>query len=112
DRGPGAGGSTGRRGGREADRRWWRRRDRRAMPGRDRPGRGRHAGRGLRGATGGTAMNEARDAVVSSDSEELILVDLDDREIGFDTKERCHDGDGILHRAFSVFLLDAEGRIL
>jgi isopentenyl-diphosphate delta-isomerase len=53
-----------------------------------------------------------RDAVVSSDDEELILVDLDDRELGFETKDRCHDGDGILHRAFSVFLRDADGRIL
>lgn len=53
-----------------------------------------------------------RDAVVSSGAEELILVDAADREIGFDTKERCHDGDGILHRAFSVFLLDSDGRVL
>lgn len=53
-----------------------------------------------------------RDAVVSSESEELILVDLDGREIGFATKADAHDGEGILHRAFSVFLTDADGRIL
>lgn len=53
-----------------------------------------------------------RDAVVSSDAEELILVDLEDREIGFASKAAAHDGDGILHRAFSVFLRDADGRIL
>jgi isopentenyl-diphosphate delta-isomerase len=50
--------------------------------------------------------------VVSSDSEELILVDGGDREIGTLSKGECHDGDGILHRAFSVFLFDPAGRLL
>ncbi|WP_376697356.1 isopentenyl-diphosphate Delta-isomerase [Wenzhouxiangella sp. EGI_FJ10305] len=50
--------------------------------------------------------------VVSSDSEELILVDEADREIGTLSKGECHDGEGILHRAFSVFLFDAQGRLL
>lgn len=53
-----------------------------------------------------------RDVIVSSDSEQLILVDLDDTELGFESKARCHDGDGILHRAFSVFLTDPAGRVL
>ena len=53
-----------------------------------------------------------RDAVVSSDAEELILVDSSDNEVGFASKAVCHDGDGLLHRAFSVFLLDEDGRIL
>jgi isopentenyl-diphosphate Delta-isomerase len=50
--------------------------------------------------------------VVSSDSEQLILVDEHDRELGFLSKGECHDGEGILHRAFSVFLFDSEGRLL
>ncbi len=50
--------------------------------------------------------------VVSSDSEELILVDDDDREIGYQTKGICHDGDGILHRAFSVFIFNSKGEVL
>lgn len=50
--------------------------------------------------------------VVSSDSEELILVNLDDEEVGFASKAEAHDGEGVLHRAFSVFLQDADGRIL
>jgi isopentenyl-diphosphate Delta-isomerase len=50
--------------------------------------------------------------VVSSDSEELILVDDHDHELGTLSKGECHDGDGILHRAFSVFLFDPEGRLL
>jgi isopentenyl-diphosphate delta-isomerase len=42
----------------------------------------------------------------------LILVDHEDREIGFLTKEECHTGAGILHRAFSVFLFDGAGEVL
>ena len=50
--------------------------------------------------------------VVSSESEELILVDADDRELGALNKAECHDGDGILHRAFSLFAFDARGFLL
>jgi isopentenyl-diphosphate delta-isomerase len=49
---------------------------------------------------------------VSSESELLILVDTDDREIGNLSKAECHDGDGILHRAFSLFLFDDQGLLL
>lgn len=50
--------------------------------------------------------------IVSSECEELILVDKDDRETGTLSKALCHDGDGILHRAFSVFLFDRRGALL
>ena len=50
--------------------------------------------------------------IVSSESEELILVDAEDREHGFLSKAACHDGDGRLHRAFSLFLFDSDGRLL
>ncbi len=50
--------------------------------------------------------------VVSSDAEALILVDENDRELGVMSKGQCHDGEGILHRAFSVFLFDPDGRLL
>ncbi len=49
---------------------------------------------------------------VSFDSEPLILVDEHDREIGFRSKRDCHQGHGLLHRAFSVFLFDSAGRLL
>lgn len=52
------------------------------------------------------------DEVVSSDSEELILVDAGDNETGFLSKAECHDGLGILHRAFSVFLFNSAGELL
>lgn len=50
--------------------------------------------------------------VVSSESEELILVDDDDNEIGFASKAAAHDGTGIRHRAFSLFLFNDAGELL
>ena len=50
--------------------------------------------------------------VVSSESEELILVDAQDRPVGRSSKAAAHDGDGQLHRAFSVFLFNARGELL
>ena len=50
--------------------------------------------------------------IVSSESEDLILVDVDDNEIGCRSKAECHDGDGILHRAFSLFLFNDSGELL
>jgi isopentenyl-diphosphate delta-isomerase len=47
--------------------------------------------------------------IVSSDAEQLVLVDAEDRETGFLSKAECHDGKGLLHRAFSVFLFNAAG---
>jgi isopentenyl-diphosphate delta-isomerase len=42
----------------------------------------------------------------------LICVDADDVALFPLSKSECHHGDGVLHRAFSVFLLDPAGRIL
>jgi len=39
----------------------------------------------------------------------LVCVDADDVEMFPLSKLECHQGDGILHRAFSVFLLDPSG---
>lgn len=50
--------------------------------------------------------------VVSSEAEQLILVDGDDREQGHLSKAACHDGAGMLHRAFSAFLFNAAGELL
>ena len=50
--------------------------------------------------------------VVSSESEELILVDADDNETGYLSKADCHDGSGRLHRAFSLFLFNGRGELL
>lgn len=52
------------------------------------------------------------DTDMGSENELLILVDTDDHEIGSLGKEECHDGDGVLHRAFSLFLFNQQGELL
>lgn len=54
----------------------------------------------------------AREEIVSSASEELILVDELDREIGHQAKSACHAGNGVLHRAFSIFVLNRDNEVL
>lgn len=51
-------------------------------------------------------------AVVSDEGEPLILVDESDREIGHLDKAACHDGEGVLHRAFSLFIFNRSGELL
>jgi len=50
--------------------------------------------------------------IVSSEDEPLILVNADDIEMGVLSKAECHDGDGLLHRAFSLFLFNEDGELL
>ncbi|MDB5985854.1 MAG: isopentenyl-diphosphate delta-isomerase [Nevskia sp.] len=57
-------------------------------------------------------MEQLSDRVVSFDDEPLILVDPQDREIGFLPKADAHVGHGTLHRAFSLFVFDPQGRVL
>ncbi|HSG91501.1 MAG TPA: isopentenyl-diphosphate Delta-isomerase [Pseudomonadales bacterium] len=52
------------------------------------------------------------DLIVSDERDLLILVDEQDRPQGSLDKASCHDGDGILHRAFSLFIFDDAGRLL
>ena len=56
--------------------------------------------------------NPTRFEVVSSDDEPLILVDQADRQVGTLDKASCHDGHGLLHRAFSLFVFNASGETL
>ena len=57
-------------------------------------------------------MTESSAKIVSSEDELLVLVDMADTETGYMTKAECHDGDGLLHRAFSVFLFNHNGELL
>ena len=57
-------------------------------------------------------MMQQTNPIVSSDQESLIRVDAADRVIGSASKFECHQGAGLLHRAFSVFLFNAEGHLL
>ena len=49
---------------------------------------------------------------VSSESEKLIAVDSSDREVGTISKGAAHDGRGVLHRAFSIFIFNSKGEVL
>ena len=49
---------------------------------------------------------------VPADSEALILVDEADREVGHLDKARCHEGRGVLHRAFSLLIFNDAGELL
>ena len=51
-------------------------------------------------------------AVVSFDSEPLIVVDQHDQVLGHDSKAALHQGSGTLHRAFSIFLFNPQGEVL
>ena len=57
-------------------------------------------------------MEQQTDSIVSLEGELLILVNPEDQETGNLSKAECHDGDGVLHRAFSVFLFNARGELL
>ena len=57
-------------------------------------------------------MTDTSAKIVSSEDECLILVDENDNETGLLNKAACHDGDGALHRAFSVFLFNKDGELL
>ncbi|MBN1406738.1 MAG: isopentenyl-diphosphate Delta-isomerase [Calditrichaceae bacterium] len=54
----------------------------------------------------------SKDKIVSFEDELLILVDEYDNEIGFDTKDICHNNSGILHRAFSIFVFNDKNELL
>src|SRR5450755_3491655 len=49
---------------------------------------------------------------IMADSDALILVDEADRRLGSLSKEACHEGRGILHRAFSLLIFNGRGELL
>jgi len=42
----------------------------------------------------------------------LIVVNEDDEEIGYEDELKCHEGDGILHRAFTILIFAGDRLIL
>ena len=50
------------------------------------------------------------DSLAGADS--LILVDDADCEVGHASRARCHEGGGLLHRAFSLFVFNERGELL
>lgn len=50
--------------------------------------------------------------IVSFEQDELLLVNENDDIIGTADKGKCHDGEGLLHRAFSILLFNSKGELL
>jgi isopentenyl-diphosphate delta-isomerase len=60
----------------------------------------------------GRVNKETEGADPLADADTLILVDEADHEVGHLNKAQCHDGRGILHRAFSLLIFNAGGELL
>ncbi len=56
--------------------------------------------------------NRATTASVAADTDSLILVDEADQDVGRLSKTQCHEGRGILHRAFSLLIFNGRGELL
>ena len=59
-----------------------------------------------------TSTHQRKTEIVSFEDEPLMLVDADDNVIGVLDKAGCHDGEGQLHRAFSLFIFNPAGQLL
>ena len=57
-------------------------------------------------------LDFSRRPPAAADSDTLILVDATDRDVGQLSKVRCHEGRGVLHRAFSLLIFNAAGELL
>ena len=57
-------------------------------------------------------VNRLVDDGIMADSDALILVDEADRRLGSLSKEACHEGRGVLHRAFSLLIFNGRGELL
>src|SRR3979490_1716781 len=49
---------------------------------------------------------------IKANSDSLILVDEADRGVGHLSKQKCHEGRGILHRAFSLLIFNENDELL
>ena len=53
-----------------------------------------------------------KDKIVSFADEKLIAVDEQDNIVDHRTRIECHQGEGILHRAFSIFIFNDQQELL
>jgi isopentenyl-diphosphate delta-isomerase len=68
---------------------------------------------GARPASGHPAAGDpAPLGTAAMDPDALILVDAADHVVGRLSKSRCHDGKGVLHRAFSLLIFNTAGELL
>jgi isopentenyl-diphosphate Delta-isomerase len=57
-------------------------------------------------------VNKLERGGIMQDPDELILVDEADRRLGRLSKTLCHEGRGVLHRAFSLLIFNDRGELL
>jgi len=57
-------------------------------------------------------MSARNEREVSFDDEMLVVVNKADEVVGYKNKLSCHQGDGILHRAFSIFIFNDKSQVL
>jgi isopentenyl-diphosphate Delta-isomerase len=50
--------------------------------------------------------------MIARESERIVIVDENDNAIGEEDKGKCHDGAGILHRAFLAMVFGKSGELL
>tara|TARA_B100001175_G_scaffold317932_1_gene337796 strand:+ start:20969 stop:22657 length:1689 start_codon:yes stop_codon:yes gene_type:complete len=63
-------------------------------------------------ADGTNALSGHDNSQAEMMAESCILVDHNDKMMGAASKLVCHNGEGLLHRAFSVLIFDSENRLL
>jgi len=63
-------------------------------------------------ATASDGKMQAKALSIDAAEDILVCVDSNDNVLGFKGKYECHTGEGILHRAFSVFLFNARSEVL
>jgi mevalonate kinase/isopentenyl-diphosphate delta-isomerase type 1 len=64
------------------------------------------------GSTENESGSDRSTTSVATMEQKLVTVDDNDTITGHCTREKCHAGEGILHRAFSIFIFDRKGRVL
>lgn len=55
---------------------------------------------------------QKNDRIVSFDDEPLVVVDQHDQILEYRSKAECHKGNGLLHRAFSIFIFNQKKQLL
>jgi isopentenyl-diphosphate delta-isomerase len=66
----------------------------------------------MKGSHGLKTRDTVRAPMSAEPAHDIVLVDEHDRPVGTSDKLAAHQRGGVLHRAFSVFLFDAQGRML
>lgn len=61
---------------------------------------------------GSVRSHSSREVFMRTYTERIVIVDEEDNCIGEEDKEKCHDGEGILHRAFLAMVFNKKGELV